>query len=110
MKNLEQRDHTHYFGGPIPLFVSLLGGIAALIACSGDAHAADTKAERPLPRGGCAISSQVLGTFNVKCFGAKGDGTTDDTNAIQAAATAAEQAVAVITPAGATYMGSGPPV
>lgn len=49
-----------------------------------------------------AVSGHTLGVFNVKSYGAKGDGTTDDTTAIHAARDAAGVGGVVVFPQG-TY-------
>jgi hypothetical protein len=54
-----------------------LGGLTAVAAYANQAYAASTA--------GCAPSLEDLGIVHVKCFGAKGDGMTNDTRAIQAA-------------------------
>ena len=53
---------------------------------------------------GCDISQNVFGIHNAKCFGATGDGVTDDTAAIRAALNAGPY---VLLPAG-TYLTTAP--
>lgn len=72
----------------------------------------------PATTSACGLGTDTAGTltknfacFNVKLYGAKGDGTTDDTAAINSAITAAGATCGVaFLPPGTYYLGSGPVV
>ena len=56
------------------------------------------------------VSAQPPGAVDVTAFGAKGDGRTDDTRAIQEAADAAAAGTTAFQPPSGAYLGSSPPV
>lgn len=88
---------------------------ALLSAFVGDSGSGGTKGLVPAPAAGYGAARRVLvaggtwaypdisGAFNIMNYGATGDGTTDDTTAIQAAITAAGANGTVFFPTPATY-------